>query len=185
VATSQKDREATGTATMVFALVALLLAFAAFVTAAQAVSRSNSAKKRVAKIEDAGLLGHVVKVTLEEFTITPHPAYAQAGTVVFDVDNVGSITHEMVIVRAPSLAALPKVTKPGGERAVGAIDEEAIPESDTIGETGDVPARAHVTKSFTLTPGTYVLFCNIDTKNSDGSVINHFQHGMSATITII
>jgi hypothetical protein len=27
------------------------------------------------------------------------------------------------------------------------------------------------------------MFCNIDTKQSDGTVINHFQQGMDSVIT--
>jgi hypothetical protein len=172
-----------GVGTMVFALVGMVLAFIALVTAGQAYSRTNDVNARVAKLESGGLLGSSVKVTLEEFTITPHPALVKSGAVTFDVENVGSITHEMVIVRAANPAALPKVTK-AGERSVGAVNEEAIPAANKIGETGDVPARTHVTKTFNLAPGTYVLFCNID-NHSDGTVLNHFQHGMSATLTVI
>jgi len=29
------------------------------------------------------------------------------------------------------------------------------------------------------------MFCNIDIKNPDGTVTNHFQKGMSATITAV
>ena len=181
---NRADREVFGVGTLVFALLAMMFAFIALVTAGQAYSRSNDANARVTKLESGGLLGNSVKVTLEEFTITPHPALVKSGTVTFDVENVGSVTHEMVIVRAASLAALPKVTKKG-ERSVGAVNEEAIRKADTIGETGDVPARTHVTKTFDLTPGTYVLFCNIDTKNADGTVLNHFKQGMSATLTVI
>ncbi len=42
---------------------------------------------------------------------------------------------------------------------------------------------ATVTKTIELTPGTYVMFCNIDTKLPDGTILNHFQRGMSAVIT--
>jgi len=42
----------------------------------------------------------------------------------------------------------------------------------------------NVTKTFTLTPGTYVLFCNIDNHNG-ATVLNHFQHGMNTTLTAI
>ncbi len=28
------------------------------------------------------------------------------------------------------------------------------------------------------------MFCNIDTKQSDGTVINHFQMGMHSVITV-
>ena len=71
-----------------------------------------------------------------------------------------------------------------GERAVGDVDEEAVGEANTIGETGDVKAGATVTKKFDLSAGTYVLFCNIDNKNADG-VLNHFQRGTSASITVV
>ena len=180
---NRADREVFGVGTMIFALFAMMFAFVALVTAARSASRSDAVNRRVAKLEAGGLLGNSVKVTLEEFTITPHPALVKSGAVTFDVDNVGSITHEMVIVRASSPGALPKVTKTG-ERAVGDVNEEAIPAADKIGETGDVPAQAHITKTFNLSPGTYVLFCNIDNRNG-GTVLNHFQHGMSATLTVI
>jgi uncharacterized cupredoxin-like copper-binding protein len=181
---SRGDRDVFGVGTIVFALLAMLFGFFSLIIATRAESASDTAKARVAKIEAAGIpLGTSVKVTLEEFTITPHPAVVKAGSVTFEVDNVGSITHEMVIVRASSPAALPKVTK-AGERAVGDVNEEAITKADTIGETGDVPARTHTTKTFNLTPGNYVLFCNIDNKSPGSPVLNHFQHGMSATLTV-
>jgi mono/diheme cytochrome c family protein len=123
-------------------------------------------------------------VKLTEYAMTPHPAAVEAGNVTIKAVNVGVITHELVLVRAPSAASLPLVTAPGGERAVGAVDEEAIAKTDTIGETGDVKPGKTVTKTFPLTPGTYVMFCNIDDKNADGTVTNHFVHGMTAVLTV-
>jgi plastocyanin len=89
----------------------------------------------------------------------------------------------LVIVRAANASALPKVRK-AGERSVGAVDEEAIAESDKMGESGDVAAGKSVTKTFTLPPGSYVVFCNIDTKTGT-TVVNHFTHGMSATLLVV
>ena len=181
---SRGDREVFGVGTVVFALIAMTLAFASLLTAAHAVSNSNKVNRRVTKLEAGGILGNSTKVTLEEFTITPHPTLVKSGHVTFDVENVGAMTHEMVLVRASSPTSLPKVTK-AGERGVGDVNEEAIAAADTIGETGDVHPRTHVVKTFDLTPGTYVLFCNIDNRNPDGTVLNHFQHGMSATLTVL
>jgi uncharacterized cupredoxin-like copper-binding protein len=179
-----EDRNGFGFATVAFMFLAVLLAMAALVVAGQAWSRSNDTRSEVSKLASGGLLGHRVKVTLEEFTLTPHPNEAKAGTVRCEVDNVGTMTHEMVVARAPSAAALPKVTAPNPERAIGDVDEAAIPSSDKIGETGDVKPGQHVVKTFKLTPGTYVLFCNIDDANPDGTVTSHFQRGMSDTITV-
>ena len=177
------DREVFAIGSLAFAFVAMALAFAALVTAAQSESRSNATNRRVAELAASGVVGSTAKVTLQEFSIALHPGLVQSGKVSLQVENVGSITHEMVLVRAAGVAALPKVTT-AGERSVGAIDEEAIPESDTMGETGDVAARATVTKTFDLTPGTYVMFCNIDSKNG-AKTLNHFVRGMVATLLVV
>jgi hypothetical protein len=99
------------------------------------------------------------------------------------VKNVGAMVHELVIVRAASPGALPTVAK-AGERSVGAVDEEAIKEVDKMGEAGDVGPGKQVTKSFTLPPGTYVMFCNIDTKTG-ATTLNHFKHGMATTLVVV
>jgi uncharacterized cupredoxin-like copper-binding protein len=176
------NREIWKISTTVFSLLAFLLAFVAVVTAGQAWSRSNAARSDVKKLAAGALLSHTANVTLQEFSITPRPSQVKAGSVKFTVHNAGTITHEMVLVRAPSPAALPRVATPTDERAVGDVNEEVIPKVDTIGETGDVKAGRTVVKTFTLTPGAYVMFCNIDNPSS-GGVLNHFSHGMTATIT--
>jgi hypothetical protein len=92
------------------------------------------------------------------------------------------MTHEMVLVRAPNVDVLPKVSVANGDRLTGDIDEEAIPEADKPGEA-EIKKGTTVTKTIRLTPGTYVMFCNIDTMLPDGTSFNHFQRGMSNVIT--
>jgi uncharacterized cupredoxin-like copper-binding protein len=176
------DRKVLGLGAWIFSLLALVLAFAALGLAAQARSRSNDAKDDVAKLVAGGLLGDQVNVSLQEYSMAVHPTAVKAGAVRFTIRNRGTMTHEMVLVRAPSAEALPKVTQATGERAVGDVDEEAIPEADKPGEA-EVEQGATVTKTIRLTPGTYVMFCNIDTMLPDGTVLNHFQRGMHAVIT--
>jgi hypothetical protein len=176
---NRSDREVFAVGSVALALVAMVLAFAALVTAAQSESRTRGANKRIDQLAASGVIGKTSKVILEEFAITAHPGLVQSGKVTFEVHNVGSITHELVIVRAASVSALPRVEK-AGERAVGAVDEEAIPEADKMGETGDIPAGSTVTRTFDLKPGTYVMFCNIDTKNGN-TAVNHFTRGMTTT----
>jgi uncharacterized cupredoxin-like copper-binding protein len=178
------DREAFGVATATFALMGMLFAFIALIVAGQAWSRSNDAKAQIIKLANGGILGNKVTVALQEFTLTPSPAEVKAGTVKIEADNNGSITHEVVIVRAPSIAALPKTVTATPERSVGSIREDAIAASDKMGETGEIAVGAKKTLSVKLTPGTYVMFCNIDTPAADGAVVNHFQHGMSAALVV-
>jgi uncharacterized cupredoxin-like copper-binding protein len=180
---NRSDRDVFAVGSIAFAFLALVLAFGALATAAQAVSRSNDAKRQLSKLAGNVTIGRTAKISLEEYSITAQPTLLQSGKVTFEVKNVGSITHELVVLRAASAASLPKV-KTAGERSVGAIDEEAVAESDVIGETGDVEAGATVTKTFVLTPGTYVIFCNIDNKVG-GKLFNHFTHGMVTQLTVI
>jgi hypothetical protein len=180
---TRSDREVFGVGTVVFAFIAMALAFAGLAIAAQAESRVKDANRRIDKLAASGVIGSTSKVTLQEFSIAAHPGLVQSGKVTLQVDNAGSITHELVVVRAASASALPTVKK-AGERSVGAVDEEAISKTDTIGETGDVPVGSTVTKTFDLAPGTYVIFCNIDNKSS-GTVLNHFVHGMVTTLVVV
>ena len=183
MSSNRSDREVFAVGSLAFSFVALALAFAALVTAAQSESRTNAASRRITKLAATGVLGSTTKVTLQEFSMTAQPGLVQSGKVTFQVDNAGSITHELVIVRAASASDLPKVKK-AGERSVGAINEEVIAEAAKMGETGDVAAKSSVTKTFDLPPGTYVMFCNIDNKNG-GKVLNHFTRGMVATIIVV
>jgi len=177
------DREVAGVASVKFAFFAMILAFAALVISAQSESNSHTANTRITKLASTGVIGNSANVTLQEFSIAVHPGIVQAGKVTLHVENRGSITHELVMVRAASPSALPRVKK-AGERSVGAVDEEAIPESAKMGETGDVAAGTTVSKVFDLPAGTYVVFCNIDTKGGS-TVLNHFVHGMVASLVVV
>jgi len=177
-----KNRDVWKLSAVVFSLMAFLFAFAALVTAGQAWNRSNKARADVAKLVAGGTLAHQTTVALHEYSMSPRPDQVKAGKVKFTVQNLGTITHEMVLVRAPSADALPRVTTATADRAVGDVNEEAIAGADKMGETGDIKAGATVVKTFALTPGTYVMFCNLDNTTSSG-VLNHFMHGMSATVT--
>jgi uncharacterized cupredoxin-like copper-binding protein len=181
---SRADRQVLGTGAALFTFFAMLFAFAAVVVAGQAWSRSNEAKDRVAKLVSGQILGNNVKVALQEYILTPTPTEVKSGKVRVEADNNGTITHETVVVRAPSAEALPKTVAATSERSVGSIAEEAIPESDKVGETGDIAAGAKKTLTLNLTPGTYTLFCNIDVHAPDGTVVNHFHRGMHATLVV-
>lgn len=85
----------------------------------------------------AALAGSPVKVTLEEFAVTPDVASVPAGTVTFVANNTGpEDTHELVVIRTDLGARdLPvddqgKVTEDGpGVTLIGEIEEVAVGET--------------------------------------------------------
>jgi uncharacterized cupredoxin-like copper-binding protein len=103
-----------------------------------------------------------IAVTLKEFTLTPRPATARAGTVTFRVRNAGAVRHEFVVLRTRRPAA--RLLK-GSEAS----------EAGNVGEIGDL--RPGVTKSLRLrlAAGHYALICNLP---------GHYRAGQRADLTV-
>jgi len=114
---------------------------------------------------------------LDEWTITADAAELPSGAQTITALNTGHHTHELVIVAASDVAALP--TKDDGS-----VDEQAL-EAVTVGEIADVAAGSTKRATFDLAPGTYVAFCNIvDTMGMGNMEHNHFDLGMHTTFTV-
>jgi ABC-type glycerol-3-phosphate transport system substrate-binding protein len=117
-----------------------------------------------------------IDVILSEWAVEA-PATVTSGSVTVNAINEGGETHELVIVRADS----------PDEFVVddtGKVDEAGFAEEDFIGEIEEFDAGTTETGTFELTPGTYVLFCNIVEEEEDGEFESHFQEGMVTTITV-
>ena len=84
------------------------------------------------------------------------------GKVTFNVTNVGSITHEFVVVRTD---------RPANGLGTG----QRVPEDGNVGETGDVPVGQRKSLSLKLKPGHYALICNIP---------GHYSAGMHTDFTV-
>jgi uncharacterized cupredoxin-like copper-binding protein len=108
----------------------------------------------------------VVAVSERDFAVTA-PRSLVAGDVVFRVENRGPDSHELLVVRA-SAARLPM-------RSDGlTVDEERLQHR----EVGVLePAEVHAVRDLRLhlTPGRYVLFCNMS---------GHFIGGMHRLLVV-
>lgn len=121
--------------------------------------------------------GSSVDVALSEWVVQPDPTSIDAGDITFKADNQGSEAHEMVVVRADSVSALPT-------DADGAVIEDEIPAGDFIGEVEELEPGDSGEDTLNLTAGTYVIFCNITEEESDGTTESHFAEGMHAVFTV-
>ena len=103
----------------------------------------------------------VVRVIESEWHMNPSLASAPAGAVTFSVSNRGAIDHEMVILK----------TDLAGAALVQASGENKIDEGASGENMGEVQVAAGATGAgtFRLSPGHYVLICNIPA---------HYQAGM-------
>jgi uncharacterized cupredoxin-like copper-binding protein len=111
-----------------------------------------------------------IHVSLDDdpaFTIVADPATAGAGSVTFNVENVGTTLHNFNIVKtdlAPD--ALPV------DDATFKVDESQL---DILGASDDLDAGTTDSIEVTLEPGSYVIFCNVPA---------HYGQGMNTAFTV-
>ena len=129
--------------------------------------------------------------TLSEFTVKLDRPALPTGKVTLTANNVGGEEHELVLVRASTIADLPT-------KSDGSVDEDKIAAADKVGEIDHVAVRGHKSADFTLTPGTYVAFCNIVDQTGSGAMMGngapgtmmggmghvHFANGMHQIVTV-
>ena len=105
-----------------------------------------------------------VNVKLREMWIQPSPTTVSAGKVTFRVRNVGTVEHEMVVLRRNATPRLPL------KRFKAAEDEKAF-----VGEADGIAPGKVKSVTLTLAKGNYLLLCN---------VVGHYQLGMSTRLIV-
>jgi uncharacterized cupredoxin-like copper-binding protein len=116
-----------------------------------------------------------LKVRLIEYKVKPALKYVAKGKSKFVLKNAGTETHEFVVVRGDDPGALPT-------KADGSVDESKIAKADQIGEVEDIKKGKTASKVFRLSPGSYILFCNVVDEEKDGTTVSHFAEGMYTTL---
>ena len=95
-------------------------------------------------------------VTLGEYFVTAEDSRAP-GPAELTVANAGQFPHTLV------------VTRQSGE---------------VVAATDIIPAGGTVTATFDLAPGDYQFTCRIVAESADGSIVDHFEKGMRARVTV-
>ena len=110
-----------------------------------------------------------VAVTLidPDFSVTADPASTAAGSLTFNVTNVGSINHNLRVIKTDlDQGDLPV------DSATFAVDENAL---DVVGSLRDLASGQTEELAVDLESGAYVLICNVPT---------HYEAGMHAPFTV-
>jgi uncharacterized cupredoxin-like copper-binding protein len=108
----------------------------------------------------AATLPSSVGVALNEWSISPDATTLTAGKVSFAAQNGGKGLHEMVIFKSDKDPGSLPVSK-------SRVDESAV--GDKIGEIEDLKPGSSKSATFNLSPGKYLLICNL---------ANHYAKGM-------
>jgi uncharacterized cupredoxin-like copper-binding protein len=114
--------------------------------------------------------GQQLTIKMGDYFFAPANGSAKAGKTVIEAPNEGSVEHELVVFKTNmDPAKLPT-------EASGGVDEEKLDEvAEEAGEVPDVEAGETKSGNFKLTPGKYVIFCNLP---------GHYAQGMYGTLTV-
>jgi uncharacterized cupredoxin-like copper-binding protein len=113
--------------------------------------------------------GTPVDVLLEDFKVRMDTAVVSAGDVSFRILGQGPTTHELIVVRTDRPPDKLPLQNDGLT-----VDEEG-PGIDLLDEVAGLDIDDRQTLDLRLTPGHYVLYCNLE---------GHYLGGMYATLTV-
>ena len=111
-----------------------------------------------------------IAIKMGEFYFSPSDVTAKAGPTTIEAPNEGAAEHEMVLFKTNmDPAKLPT-------EASGEVNEEKMDKvAESAGEIADVEGGETKSGQFELTPGKYVMFCNLP---------GHYAQGMYGTLTV-
>jgi uncharacterized cupredoxin-like copper-binding protein len=113
--------------------------------------------------------GAVVPITLEDYRILSSVTMVSAGTVNFTVFSKGPSTHELAVF---------ETTRPADQLPLGTDGLRIDEDSSLLREAGEleqVDIGETETFALRLTPGTYVLVCNME---------GHYLGGMHFSLIV-
>jgi uncharacterized cupredoxin-like copper-binding protein len=111
-------------------------------------------------------------------TVVTFQTSVKAGDVTFTVKNLGTIEHELVVLKTTAPYNKLPIADSGDPPAPVATGADKVSEDGNIGETGDPNLKPGDTRVFVIkkmVPGTYALVCNI---------ARHYGLGMTAPLTV-
>ncbi len=173
----------------------LVIAMGALLIGAAACKSSSSTKKTSTPVKTTAAATHTpssgttpaatagspsaqgeVAVTLVEYQVKPIPTSVPGGSVKFTARNIGTATHEFMVIKtglAPT--DLPK-------KADGSYDEAASG-AEMIDHVKDIAPGTTGTLTLTLDPGKYVLICNV-VQTTNGQTVSHYAQRMATAFTV-
>lgn len=156
-------------------IVAGAIALAIGLVPACSSDDSSSASGDTSSAATTGSTDGTVAVTLQEFAVAADPGSAPAGSVTFDVTNVGpNDVHEFVVVKTDL-----------GPTELPVDDTGAVKEGgegmEAVDEIEDIPVDGNEQLTVDLDAGNYVLFCNVYSEDEKEA---HYSEGMRIGFTV-
>jgi hypothetical protein len=125
--------------------------------------------------------GSNLKVTVNEWKVSPSSDSVAAGPLTLNISNSGKEVHEVLVLKlrtSTSPNRLPTAKD-------GSLDEDNLGKiGDKVGEVEDIQPGTNKTLQVSLSPGRYAIVCNRVDKEDDGSTEAYYMKGMSVALNV-
>ena len=118
--------------------------------------------------------GGELTVEAREWSLSPSREEGSAGSFAITFNNSGTRRHELLIVKSD----LPLTMLPTGENG---LDEALV---NVVARLSPIEPQTSAMQTVELTPGKYVLLCNVVETPAGGPVQRHYENGMAASFLI-
>jgi uncharacterized cupredoxin-like copper-binding protein len=167
-------------------VVPALLAFVVVSGCAAPVAKGGAGDGGVAVAAPVATSGDHVDIVVSDtrglagpMTVVPFQSSVKAGNVTFTVKNLGTVDHELIVLKTNLPFDKLPIVDSGDPPAPVKSGADKVDEAANIGETGDPNLKPGDTRIFVIknmVPGKYVLVCNI---------ARHYGLGMTAPLTVV
>lgn len=110
--------------------------------------------------------GNNLQINMGDYYFSPRDANSKAGSVTISAPNSGQLPHEPVLARTNADPSKLPTT------STGLVDEAKL---DSPGEIAEVAPGETKETTLKLTPGKYVMFCNLP---------GHYAQGMYGSLIV-
>jgi hypothetical protein len=116
-----------------------------------------------------------VEVRLKEWEVATSPVEVKSGRITFDVRNDGTRAHELIVVKED----LPPGELPLAAAGVdkGRLNVRAVMDPLAPGDSQQLAT--------TLSPGKYVLLCNVIDGAAPTASASHYRNGMATSLLVL
>ena len=113
--------------------------------------------------------GGPLEIKMGDYFFDPKDATVEAGSVTIGAPNEGKVMHELMLLKTNTDPAKLPTGPDGG------VEEKLHEAAEENGEIDDVLPGETKSRTFDLTPGKWVMFCNVP---------GHYAQGMYGSLTV-
>ena len=123
-----------------------------------------------------------VSIEISEGQIVVDLVSVPQGQVIYNMENIGTEEHELVLIRTSAFPKIPHDVAPDALPLAreGGIDEDRV---EVIGRIQTAFEPGPATAAFPIPFGNFIIACNLLDVSEEGEIVSHYENGERIAFT--